>query len=87
MLAMVAASGARILSAVDFKGNKFNLFIVPGFDVWMPHVIALLIASDILLAAFSAVLLNLLFNGSKGGSEDEMKHAALATKVTIKACA
>ena len=93
MFGMVAATGIRILSAVDFKGNKFNLFIVaisigfgmipliaPGFDVWMPHAIKPLIDSDILLAAFSAVLLNLFFNGSKGGSEDEMKQAALATE-------
>ncbi len=28
MFGMVAATGIRILSAVDFKANKFNLFIV-----------------------------------------------------------
>jgi len=93
MFGMVAATGIRILSAVDFKGNKFNLFIVaisigfgmipliaPGLDVWMPHVIAPLIDSGILLAAFSAVALNQFFDGSKGSSEDEIKQAALATE-------
>lgn len=93
MFGMVAATGIRILSAVDFKGNKFNLFIVaisvgfgmipliaPNFNMWMPHVIAPLIDSGILLAAFSSVLLNIFFNGTSDGGEDEIKEAAMATE-------
>ena len=93
MFGMVAATGIRILSAVDFKANKFNLFIVaislgfgmipliaPSFDMWMPHVLGPLIESGILLAAFSAVLLNIFFNGAKACDEDELKEAALAAE-------
>lgn len=93
MFGMVAATGIRILSAVDFKGNKFNLFIVaislgfgmipliaPNFNMWMPHVIEPLIDSGILLAAFAAILLNVFFNGAAPADEDELKEAALATE-------
>ncbi len=93
MFGMVAATGIRILSAVNFKTNKFNLFIVaislgfgmipliaPSFNMWMPHAIAPLIDSGILLAAFSAVLLNIFFNGTQDGGEDDIKEAALATE-------
>ncbi|WP_458789829.1 nucleobase:cation symporter-2 family protein [Yoonia sp. MH D7] len=93
MFGMVAATGIRILSAVDFKGNKFNLFIVaislgfgmipliaPGFDMWMPHVLAPLIDSGILLAAFASILLNIFFNGTKPADEDELRDAAMATE-------
>jgi NCS2 family nucleobase:cation symporter-2 len=79
MFGMVAATGIRILAAVDFKGNRHNLFIVavsigigmipliaPNFKQWMPHGIHPLIESGILLASISAVVLNLFFNGGQG---------------------
>ncbi|MFT3819918.1 MAG: nucleobase:cation symporter-2 family protein [Rubrivivax sp.] len=79
MFGMVAATGIRILSAVDFKTNRNNLFIVavsigvgmiplvaPRYLQWLPHAIHPLIESGILLASMSAVLLNLFFNGGKG---------------------
>jgi NCS2 family nucleobase:cation symporter-2 len=79
MFGMVAATGIRILAAVDFKGNRHNLFIVavsigigmipliaPNFKQWMPHGIHPLIESGILLASLSAVVLNLFFNGGQG---------------------
>jgi NCS2 family nucleobase:cation symporter-2 len=79
MFGMVAATGIRILSAVDFRDNRNNLFIVavsigvgmipliaPRYLQWMPHGIHPLIESGILLASMSAVLLNLFFNGGKG---------------------
>jgi NCS2 family nucleobase:cation symporter-2 len=79
MFGMVAATGIRILAAVDFKGNRFNALIVaislgigmvpliaPNFKQWMPHGIHPLIESGILLASITAVLMNLFFNGSKG---------------------
>jgi len=78
MFGMVAATGIRILSGVDFKGNRHNAMIVavsigigmipliaPNFKQWMPHGLHSLIESGILLASISAVLLNLFLNGAK----------------------
>nr|HMS28148.1 solute carrier family 23 protein [Burkholderiaceae bacterium] len=78
MFGMVVATGIRILSNVDFKNNRHNLFVVavsigigmipliaPNFKQWMPHNIHPLIESGILLASISAVILNLFFNGAK----------------------
>lgn len=75
MFGMVAATGIRILSNVDFKTNRNNLFVVavsigfgmiplvaPDFKMWMPHDIHPLIESGILLASVSAVVLNAFFN-------------------------
>ncbi len=90
MFGMVAATGVRILAAVDFATNRYNLFVVaisigfgmiplvaPDFKMWLPHVIHPLIDSGILLAALVSVLLNIVFNGAKG-SEEELRQAALA---------
>jgi NCS2 family nucleobase:cation symporter-2 len=90
MFGMVAATGIRILAAVDFAKNRNNLFIVavsvgmgmiplvaPNFKQWMPHGIYPLIESGILLASVTAVLLNAFFNGASG-SVDEAKAAAAA---------
>jgi NCS2 family nucleobase:cation symporter-2 len=76
MFGMVAATGARILTAVDFKTNRFNLFVVaisvgfgmiplvaPNFFRYTPDVLHPLLESGILLAAIVSVLLNLFFNG------------------------
>lgn len=89
MFGMVAATGVRILGAVDFKLNRFNGMIVaislgmgmipliaPQFSMWLPHSIEPLIDSGILLAALSAVGLNVVFNGAKEISEDELREAA-----------
>lgn len=93
MFGMVAATGIRILSSVDFKGNKHNLFIVavslglgmipvvaPNFNQWLPHSIHTLIHSGILLAAVSAVLLNWFFNGAPKASQEDARDAALAAE-------
>ncbi|MCB1385377.1 MAG: purine permease [Nitratireductor sp.] len=92
MFGMVAATGIRILSKVDFANNRHNLIIVavaigfgmipmvaPDFHTWLPHAIGPLIDSGILLASFAAVLLNLFLNGA-GGSEEDIKAAALASE-------
>ena len=76
MFGMVAATGARILTGVDFKTNRFNLFVVaisvgfgmiplvaPNFFRYTPDVLHPLLESGILLAAIVSVALNLLFNG------------------------
>lgn len=90
MFGMVAATGIRILAAVDFAKNRNNLFIVavsvgvgmiplvaPNFKQWMPHEIHPLIESGILLASVTAVCLNAFFNGAQG-SVAEAKAAAAA---------
>jgi len=88
MFGMVAATGIRILAAVDFGKSRENLFIVavslgfgmiplvaPNFRQWMPHSLHPLIDSGILLSTVAAVALNALFNGAKGTAE-ELKAAA-----------
>ena len=90
MFGMVAATGIRILSGVNFATNRNNLFIVavslgfgmipliaPNFKMWMWHDLHPLIESGILLASISAVALNAFFNGASG-SVEEAKGAALA---------
>jgi xanthine permease len=77
MFGMVAATGARILTGVDFRNNKNNLFVVaiavgfgmiplvaPTFFKAMPEALKPLLDSGILLAAIVAVLLNAFFNGA-----------------------
>jgi Xanthine/uracil permeases len=78
MFGMVAATGIRILTNVDFKSNRNNLYIVAlsiGFGLlplvaprWMQHMahsLHPLLESGILLTAISAVVLNLYFNGGR----------------------
>jgi NCS2 family nucleobase:cation symporter-2 len=84
MFGMVAATGARILQAVDFRTNRFNLLIVavaigfgmiplvaPGFFKQLPHGLQPLLDSGILLAAIAAVALNVFFNGTGGAATRE----------------
>jgi uracil-xanthine permease len=91
MFGMVAATGIRILAAVDFARNRNNLFIVavsvgmgmiplvaPNFNQWMPHDIHPLIESGILLASVTAVILNAFFNGAKGSVAEAKATAAMA---------
>ena len=88
MFGMVAATGIRILSRVDFTHNRNNLFIIavslgfgmiplvaPNFKQWMPHDLHPLIESGILLASIAAVLLNAFFNGANA-TEEDLKDAA-----------
>jgi NCS2 family nucleobase:cation symporter-2 len=77
MFGMVAAAGIRILTRVDFKGNRFNLYIValsigfgmiplvaPRWGQQMAHSLHPLLESGILLTAVAAVVLNVFFNGT-----------------------
>ena len=90
MFGMVAATGARILTNVDFRTNPNNLFVVavsvgfgmiplvaPAFFHNLPHELQPLLESGILLAAVVAVALNLFFNGA--GSLESAQHEAAAT--------
>lgn len=92
MFGMVAATGIRILSGVDYKGNKNNLYIVavaismgmiplvaPAWTQHLPHGLHPLLESGILLTTVSAVILNMLFNGANG-SQAEVMQAALAAE-------
>ena len=92
MFGMVAATGARILTGVDFKTNRYNLFVVAisvGFGLiplvaanffqQFPPVLKPLLESGILLAAIVSVILNAFFNGL-GTSADARASASAGAK-------
>ena len=81
MFGMVCATGIRILSRVDFRGNPNNAYVVAisiglgmiplvseRFFVQMPKALSPLLHSGILLASIAAVALNAYFNGMRGGA-------------------
>lgn len=87
MFGMVLATGIRILHGVDFKTQQHNSYIVaislgismipvvsPKFFQAVPLGLHPFVQSGIFLAAFSAVLSNLWFNGAPKG--DEPMHEA-----------
>ena len=89
MFGMVAATGIRVLSRVDFAGNRNNLFVVAvslgmgmipmiagSFDQWLPQSTRVLTHSGILLAAVAAVALNWFLNGTTQPDETEIARAA-----------
>jgi uric acid transporter len=91
MFGMVAATGARILTSVDFKTNRYNLFVVaisvgfgmiplvaPNFFRYTPDVLHPLLESGILLAAIVSVLLNLFFNGLGSTEAAQAEASAVA---------
>jgi NCS2 family nucleobase:cation symporter-2 len=92
MVGMVAATGIRILAAVDYKTNRNNLFIVaiaigfgmiplvaPTFFANFPKPLEPLLNSGIVLAAITAVLLNAYFNGAGAPAAGAKDAAAAAT--------
>ncbi len=91
MFGMVAATGIRILSTVDYKGNRNNLYIValaigfgliplvaPRWTQQMTPSLHPLLDSGILLTAIAAVVLNLFFNGAKGDTTEAIAAAKTA---------
>jgi xanthine permease len=95
MFGMVAATGARILTGVDFRTNRYNLFVVaistgfgmiplvaPTFFKNVPDELHPLLESGILLAAFVSVLLNAFFNGlgSAAAAQSEAAMTAAASE-------
>ncbi|CAN5321019.1 nucleobase:cation symporter-2 family protein [soil metagenome] len=95
MFGMVAATGARILTAVDFKNNQRNLFVVaisvgfgliplvaPNFFKNLPHDLQPLLESGILLCALVAVLLNAFFNGVGSAEQAKAEAAGVAAAAT-----
>jgi uracil-xanthine permease len=94
MFGMVAATGARILTRVDFTTHRNNLFVVaisigfgmiplvaPNFFRHLPHALHPLLESGILLAAIVAVALNAFFNGIAGTEEAKAEASAGARAV------
>jgi len=76
MFGMVAATGIRILSGVDYQTTRNNLYVVaislgfgmiplvaPTFFAKLPAQLGPILNSGILLTAIAAVLLNFYFNG------------------------
>jgi len=91
MFGMVAATGIRILSTVDYRNNRNNLYVValaigfgliplvaPRWTQQMAHSLHPLLESGILLTAVAAVLLNLFFNGAKGDAAGAIEAAKAA---------
>jgi NCS2 family nucleobase:cation symporter-2 len=91
MFGMVAATGVRILAAVDYQGNRHNLTIValsigvglvplvaPRWAQQMPHALHPLLESGILLTSIAAVALNLYFNGARGDEAGAVQAAKAA---------
>jgi xanthine permease len=90
MFGTVAATGVRILGAVDYSARPNNLFIVAisvgvgliplvadRFFQFMPPALAPLLHSGVLLATITAVLLNLFYNGLSTAPEPVAAKAAL----------
>jgi xanthine permease len=95
MFGMVAATGARILTAVNFKTNQRNLFVVaisvgfgmiplvsPNFFKALPHDLHPLLESGILLCALVAVILNAFFNGVSSAETAKAEAAGVAAAAT-----
>lgn len=91
MFGMVAATGIRILASVEYKTNRYNLFIVaisisfgmiplvaPSFFSALPKSLEPLLNSGIVLAAVAAVLLNVYFNGTQGAGDTRGAHKRIA---------
>ncbi len=91
MFGMVAATGIRILTNVDFKTNKYNLYIVaisigagliplvaPRWTQQMAHSLHPLLESGILLTSITAVVLNFFFNGGKADEAGAIEAAKTA---------
>ena len=93
MFGMVAATGVRILSAVDFRNNRNNLLIVaiavafglltlisPAFFKNFPVTLKPILDSGIISTTIVAVALNLYYNGlgSQESAEGQLAEAARA---------
>ena len=89
MFGMVAATGIRILSRVDFEKQRHNLYVVAisvgmgmiplisnKFFQNMPKTLSPLLHSGILLAAITAVILNAYFHGMSSGEEARSQAAS-----------
>ena len=91
MFGIVAASGIKTLSKVDFQKNQHNIFIVaisvgigliplvaPDFFKMFPAWSQTIVHSGITLGSVTAIILNAFFNGSNGGTDVKQQLAANA---------
>lgn len=78
MFGLIACSGIRILSRVDWQGNRHNAFIaatslglgmMPNMSAaifkQLPAALEPLLGSGVILTVLSAVILNVVFNGTR----------------------
>lgn len=94
MFGIVAASGIKSLSKVDFEKNNNNIFIVaisigvglipmvaPKFFQFFPVWSQTILHSGITLGSITAILLNAFFNGGDGtgNAEDLRKNAGMTS--------
>ncbi len=99
MFGMVAATGIRILSEVDYKANRNNLLIValgigfgmiplvaPQFFIHFPEVLAPMLHSGILLTAVVTFVLNAYFNGLGRLDAKALRNAEHAAEDAAKSC-
>ena len=88
MFGIVAASGIKALSKVDFENNKNNTFIVaisigigliplvaPKFFQFFPDWSQTVLHSGITLGSIAAILLNAFFNGGNGAGNINKKES------------
>jgi NCS2 family nucleobase:cation symporter-2 len=81
----------RILTTVDFKTSRNNLFVVavsvgfglipllaPNYLMWMPHAIHPVIESGIVLTSIAAIVLNAFFNGAQFEHASAIEAARMA---------
>jgi xanthine/uracil permease len=97
MFGMVAASGIAIISEVDLRTNRKNLYVIavglsmglipafdPAFFAKMPTWTEQFLHSGILVGTVTLVVLNLLLNGLKSPrDEQELIESALIEGETI----
>lgn len=89
MFGIVAASGIRTLSKVEFDKNPQNLFVVaisvgvgliplvaPDFFKMFPDWSQTIVHSGITLGSLTAIILNAFFNGSKSQDSKELSQMA-----------
>lgn len=92
MFGMITACGVRMLAQVDYVKNPFNAYIIaisisvamlpvinPQFFEQFPSQLAPLLKSSILLAAITAVILNIYFNIIGGAVKEKEKEKEKAT--------
>ncbi|MEE7493348.1 nucleobase:cation symporter-2 family protein [Methylobacterium oryzae] len=95
MFGVVTASGIKVLSRVDFKlvGNLYVVAIslglgmvpvvTPKFFSRLPHDLAPILESPVLLTAISAIILNVFFNGTGSSSVAAGELAAAAKEAEL----
>jgi len=103
MFGMIAASGVRILQAVDFRNNRHNTLILaislgvgmiptmsPRFFAAFPDYLSPFLQSGVLLTVVTAVILNVIFNGTRSShleflsEADERPDAPASTMQPLK---